>query len=99
MELKHFIGLKKFKDISTEKDGVILHTERILNMEDTTIVGRFNQSIKDLTSTSFIVPMVEKYSLVAISIINEVHWYHPSANHSGIETTLRYVNQEAYVIE
>ena len=99
IELKHFTGLKKIKILSVEKDGIIYHTERILNMEDTTIVGRFNQSIKDLTATSFIVPMLEKYSPVAVSIINEVHWYHPSVNHAGVETTLRHVNQQVYVIE
>lgn len=99
LELKHFTDRKKYKDVSIEKDGIIYHTERILKMEDTTIVGRFNQAIKDLATTSFIVPMLEKYSPVAISIINEIHWYQPSANHCGVETTLRYVNQEVYVIE
>ena len=43
-ELKHFTSSKKFQDISHEKDGIIYHTERVLNMDDTTIVGRFNQN-------------------------------------------------------
>ena len=60
-ELKEFTIQKKYKDVSIEKDGIIYHAERVLNMEDTIFVGRYNQSIKDLSSTSFIVPMMEKF--------------------------------------
>lgn len=53
----------------------------------------------DLTSATFFVPIVDKYSPIAYSIINEVHWYHPVAKHSGIETVHRYVMKQVYIIE
>lgn len=68
-------------------------------MDDVSIVGRFNKKMKDLTTTTFCVPMMDKYSPIGLAIINEVHWYHPSAKHLGVETTLRYINQVAHIID
>ena len=49
--------------------------------------------MQDLASTSFYVPVIDKNSPLAYSIINEVHW------HSQVETTWRYVLKTAFIIE
>ena len=44
-------------------------------------------------------PIVDKHSPLAYSIINDVHWNDPTAKHSGVETVLRYTLNQAYIIE
>ena len=44
-------------------------------------------------------PIVDKHSPVAYSVINEVHWHHNVAKHSGVETVLRYTLSYCYVLE
>lgn len=53
----------------------------------------------DLQPTSFCVPVLDKYSPISYSIINDIHWNHPVASHSGVETTWRYVLQKVSIIE
>ena len=52
----------------------------------------------DLSKTTFCVPITDKHSPIAYSIVNEVHSHHPDVKHSGVETTLRHVQLVAYVI-
>ena len=52
----------------------------------------------DLCETSFCVPLVDKYSPIAASIVNENHWYHDDAKHAGNETVLRYTMKYAHII-
>ena len=40
----------------------------------------------DLSNSSFSVPLIEKNSPLAYSIINEVHWNDKVAKHAGVET-------------
>jgi hypothetical protein len=44
------------------------------------------------------VPITDKHSPIAYSIVNEVHSHHPDVKHSGVETILRHVQLVAYVI-
>ena len=53
----------------------------------------------DLTSTSFCVPLVDRHSPIAFSIISDVHWNSRISKHSGVETTLREVTKKAYIID
>ena len=76
-----------------------MYTGRILPDDNATIVGRFTDAMLDLTSTSFCVPLVEKHSPVAYSIVNDIHWNDKVSNHAGIETTIRQVLKKAYIIE
>ena len=39
--------------------------------------------------STFCVPLVDKFSPIAISLTNEIHWNDPTSNHSGNETTWR----------
>ena len=98
-EVKHFLPESKYKKISKTNDGILYYTGRILSCDDFTITGKFTKVMKDLTSTTFCVPIVDKHSPVAYAIINEAHWYNESCSHRGIKTTIRYVLMEAYIFE
>ena len=54
--------------------------------------------MKDLSSTTFFVPIVDAPSPIAYSIINETHWDHKVGNHSGVETVYRYVLKVCFII-
>ena len=98
-EIKKFLKPNQYMKISKEIDGVLMYSERVLPINDITIVGKVTKTMKDLTASSFCVPLTDKHSPVAFSLVNDVHWNHPTARHCGVETVLRYVNQTMYIIE
>ena len=55
--------------------------------------------MRDLTSNSFCVPIVDKHSPLAYSIVIHYHWNNGSVKHSGIETTLREILKYVFIIE
>ena len=55
--------------------------------------------MKDLQQTSFCVPIINKHSPLAYSIVNEIHWYNNILKHAGIETVLWCTLSIAYIIE
>ena len=55
--------------------------------------------MKDLTASTFFVPIVDKDSPIALSIVEDIHWNHPTAQHRGVEIVWRYVLKEAYIID
>ena len=95
------VGLNKnvYKNIAKERDGILYYTGRILPSQ------KFNNKLNlsdvciDLTMSSFCVPLVEKFSPLAYSLVNEIRWYDDDAKHSGNESVLRYVQKNAYIIE
>ena len=52
---------------------LIIYTGHILPSDDITIVGKATKIRKDLTSTSFCVPLTDKDSPVAYSLVNDIH--------------------------
>ena len=98
-EVVHFNSKEKYEKISIEKNGILYYSGRILPNQEITSIQTMTDTMRDLSSLTFCVPLVEKQSPLAYSIINEVHWYHESARHSGVETTLRYTMKYAYIIE
>ena len=72
-EIKHFLKESQYKKISKEKDRILFYTGRILPTQNVSIVGRMTEAIKDLTATTLCVPVLEKHSPAAYSIISEVH--------------------------
>ena len=88
-----------YKNIAKERDGILYYAGRILSSQ------KFNNKLNlsdvciDLTMPSFCVPLVEKFSPLAYSLVNEIHWYDDDAKHSGNESVLRYVQKNAYIIE
>ena len=98
-EVKHFINESNYKKFTREQDGVIKYVGRILATDNVTIVGKYTSAMKDLTSTSFCVPVIDNHSPLAYSIINEVHRHSQVAKHSGVETNWRYALKTAFIIE
>ena len=98
-EVKAFLPSTKFKKISKMKDDILYYTGRILPTDEATIVGNATKVMKDLSVLHFLVPIVDRHSPLAYSIVNQIHWNHQTAKHSGVETTWRYVLQVAYIIE
>ena len=55
-------------------------------------------AMRDLAADTFCVPIIYKHSLLAYSLINEVHWHLKAAMHSRIETVWRYVLKTGFII-
>ena len=55
-------------------------------------------AMRDLAADTFCVPIIYKHSLLAYSLINEVHWHLKAAVHSRIETVWRYVLKTGFII-
>ena len=98
-EVKQFVKPSKYINISREKDGILYYSGRILPSESVTIVGKATQAMIDLTSTTFCVPIIDRYSPISYALVNEVHWNHVTASHKGVETTWRYLLQREFIIE
>ena len=98
-EIQYFTPEKKYSKITNEKNGILYYTEQILPTKETLSTGRFTNAMLDLNASSFIVPMVDRYSPIAFSIVNYIHWYHPGAKHACVETVYRFVLQIVYIID
>ena len=48
----------------------------------------------DLYGATICVPLSDSHS----PIVDEVHWYHPDVNHSGVESELRQIEQISHII-
>ena len=98
LEIQEFVNPKQYKKISTWKNNILYHTGRILMTQK--IDGRFgfNDVMLDLSESTFCVPMTDCHSPIAYAIVSETHWYDPDISHKGVESTLRYAQNVAYII-
>ena len=64
-----------------------------------TIVGRFTDAMLDLSSSTFCVPIMNRNSAIAFSIVRDVHWNDPVYQHSGVESTHVTVLKKVFIIE
>ena len=76
-----------------------MYNGRILPCDSISVTGKMTAAMRDLSSTTFFVPIVDKHSPLAYSIINEIRWHHPVIQHKGVESVWRYVLKEAFIIE
>ena len=97
--MKRFVKPSTYEKFSKEKDGILYYAGRILSTDEITIVGKMTSAMQDLKADTFCVPLIDKFSPLAYSIINEVHWYDDSVMHSGIESVWRFVLKRAFIIE
>ena len=97
-EVKHFVNKKEYEKISVEKDGILKYKGRILPSQKFDGVLKLSDVMLDLTSSTFSVPIVDKSSPFAFAVVNEIHWYHSVAAHSGNETVWRYVLMFCYIL-
>lgn len=98
-EIIQFLHPRKYESFTTLKDDVLIYKGRILPDRKVTIVGRFTDAMLDLSSTTFCVPVVDKNSPVAFSMVSDIHWNDRIVKHAGIETTLRQTLKKVFVIE
>ena len=98
-EVKNFNKKQWYSKFCEEKEEILWYTGRILPSESVSIVGRFTEAMKDLIPSTFCVPVVNKHSPIAYSIINDIHWYNENVSHRGSETVWREVLKTAYIIE
>ena len=98
MEIQQFLPKSKYEKISQLKDNILMYTGRILPSQQVSVVGRYTDTMKDLSSTTFLVPVLDSNSPIAYSIASEVHWHDPTVQHCGIETTLRHVLKKCHII-
>ena len=99
LEVKHFLKPPAYENISKERNGILYYTGRILPDDQVSIVGCITDAMKDLCSTTFCVPLIDKFSPLAFSVVNEVHWHDEDVAHRGVETTWRYVLKQAFIIQ
>ena len=95
-EVKHFVNRKVYENISVERNGILFYTGRVLS-ENITFRCTLTDVMLDLSSGSFIVPLVDRHSPVAYSLVDQVHWYHRTSKHSGVETTIRCTMNIAHI--
>ena len=98
-EVKSSMKREKYEKISIEKNDILYYSGRILPTQKVSTTVTLTDTMLDLSETTFCVPLVIKTSSISQSIVNEVHWYHEVAKHSGVETVLRYTMKYAYIIE
>ena len=99
LEIKHFMKKNVYTKISTEREGILYYNGRILPSQQIGNGLKLADVCVDLSLSTFCVPLIEKHSPLAFSIINEVHWYSEDARHGGNETVWRYVQLVAHVLE
>ena len=97
-EVLQFAKESDYRKISTEKNGILYYTGRVMPEQQVDCTVKMTDIMKDLSSTTFFVPIVDAHSPIAYSIINETHWDHKVANHSGVETVYRYVLKVCFII-
>ncbi|XP_066917918.1 uncharacterized protein [Clytia hemisphaerica] len=98
-EVKQFVSKEKYKRISTEIDGILTYTGRIMPTDEINVITPMTKVMKDLHQTTFCVPIISKHSPIAYAVLSDVHWHNKVVKHSGIEATLRYASQKAFIIE
>ena len=97
-EVKKFVNTPSYDNITTDIDGVLYCTGRILPSMEQGDGLQLSDVMYDLSRTTFCVHITDKHSPITYAIVNEVHNHHPDAKHSGVETTLRHTQQITYII-
>lgn len=92
-EVLHFSKPSEYKNCSTEKDGILYFTGRILDGKD---VCALESVMFDLNPLCFCKPILDRHSPVAYSIMVETHW--KSTNHLNAACTFRESLSTAYIL-
>ena len=99
IEIKTFTNKKSYKNVSSERNGVLLYTGRLLPSQKVDDKMHLADVCTDLSMSTFCVPLIDKFSPLAYAIVNEVHWYDEEVWHSGNETVWRHVLKIAFIFE
>ena len=99
LEVKKFNKKRFYEKFTIEKNEILYYSGRILPSDDVSVAGRLTEAMIDLTSSTFFVPVIDKHSPLAYSIINDIHWNNDDVKHSGVDTVWREVLKTSYIIE
>ena len=99
LEVKNFMKQKSFRNLSTDKNGVLLYTGRLLPSQRIDDKLHLADVCTDLSMDTFCVPLIDRFSPLAYAIVSEVHWYDEEVWHSGNETVWRQVLKMAFIFE
>ena len=99
-EVQKFASHTKAYKQSVVANDIRFWTGRLLPSQKFSVqeLQPMSSAMLDLSSTKFCVPLVEKYSPVAWSMMYEIHWHHRLGRHSGVATTTRIIREYAYII-
>ena len=98
-EVFSYIDCKKIKEIASLKDGILYFRSRILDEQTLKAVGNLEDviDIKSFTGFNFRVPMIYRYSPLAILIGNHLHYeVYP---HKGMETLYRLSLNHVHILQ
>ena len=87
-EVKSFVHPKHYDKISFEQGGILYFTGRV-PLDSISFECTMTNKMLDLSTGTFIVPLIERYSPLGLSVTNYIHWYNPNLNHRGVESTIR----------
>jgi hypothetical protein len=97
-EIIEFVDKKRYEKISVPKDGILYYSGRILSTQEFSGDSNLCQTALDLNATTFCVPLSDGDSPIARAIVSEIHWYHFDVKHGGVESMLRQVQRNFYII-
>ena len=97
LEVQHFVGKGRYKNITVDIDGILYYSGRILPDQQFGGNPHLCEVALDLCRSSFCVPVMDQFSPVAISIALDVHWNHPDVKHRGIAAIYRQMLKVAYI--
>ena len=97
LEVQHFVGKGRYKNITVDIDGILYYSGRILPDQQFGGNPQLCEVALDLCRSSFCVPVMDQFSPVAISIALDVHWNHPDVKHRGIAAIYRQMLKIAYI--
>ena len=97
-EVLHFNDRKFVDKIGTVSDGILYCKKRIEESQTLKIVGGLEDimDLKSFTGCNFKVPVIDKYSPMAISLASHLHYN--VVKHHGAETVYRMSLQYAHIL-
>ena len=97
VEVKHFCSKERVEKVSVEVEGVLLSKGRLWDGLNYTQTGELTGiNLGDLGVKTHL-PMMERYSPLAYSVADHVHW--DLAKHKGVETCTRMSMEEVSIIQ
>ena len=94
LEVKHFLGKGRYRNLAVEIDNVLYFSGRILPDQQFGGYPQLCDAALDLCRSSFCVPLMDQYSPVALSIALEIH----DVRHRGVAAIFRQMLKVAYIL-
>ena len=93
-EVKYFNKPEAYKNLSVERDGILMYSGRILNGEKPDSIAG---AMLDLGPLTFCQPIIDRYSPVSYSIMLHVH--NSINHHGGARSTYRRSAELAHILK